>query len=558
MTDNPFFDHPVLNSPYEYPNRHWELDRDGQPTQKIVEARRSAEFITPVPKPKKHKGSAFEEQLVFDEGKGLSTEAQQYDPTSIINNLRRHVDLWRQRPDPRDWRVTPETARLLQHWRHHPYSSIRPFFCQVEAVETLIWLTEVAPNEGRVGKDFLDYLTSASNDANPELQRLALKLATGAGKTTVMAMIIAWQTINAVRRPQSSRFTRGFLVVTPGITIRDRLRVLQPNDPDSYYQSRELIPNDMLPDLDRAKIVITNYHAFKLRERMDLSKGGRSLLQGRGEELHTLETEGQMLQRVMPDLMGLKGIMALNDEAHHCYREKPGTEDEAVLKGDEKEEAKKNNEAARLWISGLEAVNRKLGIRRVVDLSATPFFLSGSGYAEGTLFPWTMSDFSLMDAIECGIVKLPRVPVADNIPGGEMPKFRELWKHIRTRMPKKGRGQSKKLDPLSIPVELQTALEALYGHYERTFKLWEEAGIGVPPCFIVVCNNTSTSKLVYDYISGFHRENENGTTTLENGRLALFRNYDEHGNPIPRPRTLLIDSTQLESGDALDKNFRLV
>ena len=556
MTNNLFFDHPILNSPYEYPKCHWELDQEGQPTQKIVEARRSAKFITPIPKPRKHRASALEEQLVFDEGKGLSTEAQQYDPTSIINNLRRHVDLWRQRPNPRDWRVTPETARLLQHWRHHPYSSIRPFFCQVEAVETLIWLTEVAPNEGRVGRDFLDYLDNASNDANPELLRLALKLATGAGKTTVMAMIIAWQTINAVRRPQSSRFTRGFLVVTPGITIRDRLRVLQPNDPDSYYQSRELVPNDMLPDLDKAKIVITNYHTFKLRERMDLSKGGRSLLQGRGEDLNTLETEGQMLQRVMPDLMGLKGIMTVNDEAHHCYREKPGTEDEAVLKGDEKEEAKKNNEAARLWISGLEAVNRKLGIRRVVDLSATPFFLSGSGYAEGTLFPWTMSDFSLMDAIECGIVKLPRVPVADNIPGGEMPKFRELWKHIRTRMPKKGRGQSKNLDPLSIPVELQTALEALYGHYEKTYKLWQEAGIGVPPCFIVVCNNTSTSKLVYDYISGFHRENQDGSTTLENGRLALFRNYDEHGNPIPRPRTLLIDSTQLESGDALDKNFR--
>ena len=436
MTDNLFFEHPILNSPYEYPGRHWELDQNGQPTQKIVPARRSAEFITPIPKPRKQKSAAFEDQLVFDEGKGLSTEAQQYDPTSVINNLRRHVDLWRQRPDPKDWRVTPETARLLQHWRHHPYSSIRPFFCQVEAVETLIWLTEVAPNEVRVGRDFLDYLANASNDANPELQRLALKLATGAGKTTVMAMIIAWQTINAVRRPQSSRFTRGFLVVTPGITIKDRLRVLQPNDPDSYYQSRELVPNDMLPDLDRAKIVITNYHAFKLRERMDLSRGGRSLLQGRGEALNTLETEGQMLQRVMPDLMGLKGIMTLNDEAHHCYREKPGTEDEAELKGDEKEEAKKNNEAARLWISGLEAVNRKLGIRRVVDLSATPFFLSGSGYAEGTLFPWTMSDFSLMDAIECGIVKLPRVPVADNIPGGEMPKFRELWKHIRTRMPK--------------------------------------------------------------------------------------------------------------------------
>ena len=139
-----------------------------------------------------------------------------------------------------------------------------------------------------------------------------------------MAMLIAWQTINAVRRPQSNRFTRGFLVVTPGITIKDRLRVLQPNDPDSYYQSRELVPSDMLPDLEKAKIVITNYHAFKLRERMVLSKGGRSLLQGRGETLTTLETEGQMLQRVMPELMGLKNVLILNDEAHHCYREKPG------------------------------------------------------------------------------------------------------------------------------------------------------------------------------------------------------------------------------------------
>ena len=244
------------------------------------------------------------------------------------------------------------------------------------------------------------------------------------------------------RRSNSSHFTRGFLVVAPGLTIKDRLRVLQPNDPDSYYVSRELIPSDLLDDLNKAKIVITNFHAFKLRERIELSAGGRSLLQGRGDELNTLETEGQMLQRVMPDLMGMKNILVLNDEAHHCYREKPGAEDENEdLKGDEKKEAEKNTEAARVWISGLESVNRKLGVGRVIDLSATPFFLSGSGYAEGTLFPWTMSDFSLMDAIECGIVKLPRVPVADNIPGEEMPMFRNLWEHIRTKMPKKGPGQ---------------------------------------------------------------------------------------------------------------------
>jgi len=553
---NRFFDGPILNSPYECPTQHWELDDTGQPTQQIIEGRRRASFITPIPKPRKRKGSK-QKELVFDEGKGLSTEAQQYDITSIINQVRDLVAQWRAIPDPKDWHVSPETARLLQHWRHHRFSDVRPFFCQVEAVETLIWLTEVVPHLGKKEKVFLEHLKDANNAANPELMRLALKMATGSGKTAVMAMIIAWQTINAVRRPQSKRFTRGFLVVTPGITIRDRLQVLQPNDPYSYYESRELVPRDMLPDLQRAKIVITNYHAFMLRERMEISKGGRNLLQGRrGEAPKTLENEGQMLQRVMPGLMGMKNILVLNDEAHHCYREKPGETDEVALKGDDRKEAVKNKEAARVWISGLETVAKKLGVSRVVDLSATPFFLSGSGYAEGTLFPWTMSDFSLMDAIECGIVKLPRVPVADNIPGEEMPKFRNLWEHIRSKMPKKGRGKAKNLDPLGLPTQLETALSVLYGHYEKTYKLWQDAGIRVPPCFIIVCNNTSTSKLVYDYVSGFLRENEDGTSSFENGRLDLFRNFDEHGNPIARPRTLLIDSEQIESGDALDKNFR--
>ena len=225
--DSRFFEQPILNSPYAYPERHWELDEQGQPTQQIIERRRTAEFITPVPKPRKRKGAAQQPGFVFDEGKGISTEHQQYDPTPIINALRLRVDQWRAIPNPANWGVTPETARLLQHWRHHPFNSTRPFFCQIEAVETAIWLTEVAPNE-KAGKGFLEHIANANNDANPELMRLALKLATGAGKTTVMAMIIAWQTVNAVRRPNSKKFTRGFLVVAPGLTIRDRLRVVDP------------------------------------------------------------------------------------------------------------------------------------------------------------------------------------------------------------------------------------------------------------------------------------------------------------------------------------------
>ncbi len=548
-----FFDQPILNSPYEYPARHWKLD-NGLPTGEIVQGRRRAEFITPIPRPKKRR-AAQQAEMIFDEGLGLSTATQQYDPTSIINEVRSHVDAWRALP-PGQWQVTPETARLLHHWRHHQFSSVRPFFCQIEAVETVIWLTEVAPHTA-AGKGLLDHLARANRDANPELNRLALKLATGAGKTTVIAMLIAWQTVNAVRHPQSKRFTRGFLIVTPGITIRDRLRVLLPNDTENYYTTRELVPIDMIEDIHRARIVITNYHAFKLRERMELSAGGRALLQGRGEPIQTTETEGQMLARVMPELMSMKNILVLNDEGHHCYREKPRDPEEEDLTGEEKKEAEKNNEAARLWITGIETVARKIGVSRVIDLSATPFFLRGSGYAEGTLFPWTMSDFSLMDAIECGIVKLPRVPVAENIPGDEMPMYRNLWEHIRKDMPKKGRGKAGDLDPLKIPTRLQTALQALYGHYEKTFRLWEQAGIRVPPCFIIVCQNTAISKLVYDYVAGFVRQNDDGTSTLVNGQLPLFRNFDETtGNPLPRPNTLLIDSEQLESGTALDDNFR--
>ena len=551
---NRFFEQPILNSPYDYPARHWELDDKGQPTQEIVESRRESSFISPIPKPRRHRGE--QGALALDEVANLADDGQRYRHSELINSVRREVDAWRHLPISQ-CRVTPETARLLEHWRGRQFTSVRPFFCQVEAAETAIWLTEVAPQLGKSGERFLEHLKKANNDANPGLMRLALKLATGAGKTTVMAMLIAWQTINAVRHPNSKRFTRGFLLTAPGLTIKDRLRVLLPNDPDSYYASREIVPRDMLPDLDKAKIVITNYHAFKPRERIELSKGSRRLLEGRtGEALDTLETEGQMLQRVMPELMGMKNILAINDEAHHCYREKPAEENDEELAAEDKTEAEDNNEAARLWISGLEAVNRKLGLQQMIDLSATPFFLAGSGYVEGTLFPWTMSDFSLMDAIECGIVKLPRVPVADNIPGAEMPKFRELWKHIGKKMPKKGRGKNTQLDPLAIPVELQTALEALYGHYVKTYDAWKQAGIRVPPCFIVVCNNTSTSKLVYDYISGFERENADGSATYQAGRLELFRNFDEHGNPLARPNTLLIDSEQLESGEALDDNFR--
>ncbi len=471
-----FFEQPILNSPYEAPSRHWELDADGQPTHRLIETRRQVRFESPIPLPKKRGRAA---QLELAATADEEDEAR-FDLARVIQDLRAEVTRWRQLPNPQQWQVTPETARLLRHWRRSEgWDDIRPFFCQVEAVETAIWLTEVAPKRrDERTRRFLKRLKEV-NAENGELPRLALKLATGAGKTMVMAMLIAWQTVNAVRRPGSPTFSRGFLIVAPGLTIRDRLRVLQPNDPDNYYRRRGLVPSDMTSDVDRAKIVVTNFHGFQRRERIAMSKGARSLLRGRGgEDLDTLETEGQMLQRVVPGLMGMKNIVVFNDEAHHCYRERSGDPEEAKPKHDDLQEAKANEEAARVWISGLESVHRRLGLSRVFDLSATPFFLRGSGYAEGTLFPWTMSDFSLMDAIESGIVKLPRVPVADDLPSADVPMYRELWKHIGGKMPKGTRtARAAGLDPQSLPLPLQNALDALYGHYEGVFEAWHEAYI---------------------------------------------------------------------------------
>jgi type III restriction enzyme len=552
----PFFENPILNSPYVVPGLHHALDERGQPLDlPPVRGRRRSEIITPVPLPKNNPGKA--NQGVLDYGGG--DDEPEYNPTPIINEIRQHVASWRALPNPADWGVTPTTARLLAYWRSHNFSSVRPFFCQVEAVETIIWLTEVAARKGQY-KTIHAHLEGGNASSNPELYRLAMKMATGAGKTTVMAMLIAWHTANAVRSPGSSRFARGFLIIAPGITIRDRLRVLKPEDAENYYATRELVPSDVIGDMGKAKIVITNYHAFKRRESIEVSKVGRALLQGRGDAPDTLESDGAMLKRACGDLINMKNVVVINDEAHHCYRERPKAAGAQAYKGEEKDEAEENNAAARLWISGIEALKRERGdLTAVYDLSATPFFLAGSGYREGSLFPWVVSDFSLLDAIECGIVKLPRVPVDDNLASGDMPIYRNLWQVMKDRgrsLPKRGASKAGDLDPFKLPPELQTALYSLYSHYKQTFEQWKPV-VAVPPVFIVVCNNTAVAKLVYEWISGFERPNEDGEPyTVHQGHLELFRNFTEQGQRLPKPMTLLIDSAQLESGEALDPRFR--
>lgn len=543
-----FVNNPVLNSPFCEPDRHFRLNDDGTPTDIIEPTRRISSYVVPVPGARR--GGPHQHHLDLDAG---DEQTGRNTPNALVNEIRGHIRDWRQLA-PSQWGVTHATARLLQHWRDTRRD--KPlFFCQVEAAETVIWLTEVAPRH-----KVWDTVRAANKEANPDLLRLALKMATGSGKTTVMAMLIAWHAVNNARRRNSRTFSDCFLIVTPGITIKDRLRVLLPSDPENYYETRHIVPPDMLEDVRRAQIVITNYHAFKRRETIEAPKLTKSILAGRSDAFSSTESEGEMIARVCRELMGRQNIVVINDEAHHCYRHKVGGSGatKEKLDAEDKAEAKKHEEAARIWISGIEMVARKLGIGALYDLSATPFFLRGSGYRENELFPWVVSDFSLIDAIESGIVKVPRVPVSDNQVGGVLPQYRDLWRHISKKwdLPRKGRTKQGAMDPADLPPPLLGALQALYDHYEKVFDKWKTAGQGTPPVFIIVCNNTSVSKLVYDYVSGYERM-QDGHEILVPGKLPLFRNAED-GRWLHRPRTLLIDSEQLESGEALSADFKKI
>jgi len=544
-------ENPVINSPFDEPQRHFRFDDEGI-TGIIVEQRRESGCFVPIaPPPRKGSGA---KQPSFD----TEWTADRIEPNRMVNAIRQKVKLWREGRYIDD--TTSVTARLLQHWTN-PERSRRLFFCQIEALETLIYIAEVAK---KYGENWIENdIRRANEDANPGLFRIACKMATGSGKTVVMAMLIAWQTLNKIANPQDARFTDSFLIVTPGITIRDRLRVLLPSDPGNYYRALDIVPVDLMDQLGHAKIVITNFHACKRREKVKAGKLTKDILNGSnaaGSSAFT-ESEGEMVRRVCRGLGHKRNVIVINDEAHHCYRHRAGGVEEQ-LTGDDRKEAEKRDEAARIWISGLEAVQRKLGIKVVYDLSATPFFLRGSGYPEGTLFPWVVSDFSLIDAIECGIVKVPRVPVADNAMISDQPTYRNIWYRIRDDLPKKGRGTAAVFGDPRLPVVLEGALQSLYANYEKCFDRWKRnaevhaAGL-TPPVFIVVCNNTNVSKMVFDYIAGWEKRLSNETAVAVSGRLALFSNVDGR-RFINRPNTILVDSEQLESGEAMSDEFKKI
>jgi type III restriction enzyme len=526
-------ENPILNSAFAEPTAHWRFGDDGI-TDERVPSRRVSSYFIPIPQPKNRR------QLTLE----TSWTSDRITENEFINQIRREVTKWRSGGYVG---VTAVTRSLLAYWIA-PERERRLFFCQIEAVETTIFLTEVAT---KTDPWIASKLRDDNEYANNGLPRLAIKMATGAGKTVVMAMLIAWQALNKLSNPKDARFSDAFILVAPGVTIRDRLRVLVPSAHDNYYVDRDIVAPEALTLLQRAQILIIKYHSFLSREKFDAPNFTKEVLAGadRGGGLFK-ETPGEMVRRVCRTLGTKRNVIVINDEAHHCYRERQEPE-EGVSSPDDVAEAKQNAEAARVWISGLEAVRDKIGVRAVYDLSATPFFLSGSGYKEGTLFPWVISDFSLIDAIESGIVKIPRVPVSDDQMAGDSPTYRDLWRRIRDDLPKKGRGEAAVSATPVLPIELDGALRSLYSHYKKSYDLWAQDEYGTPPVYIVICNNTAVSKLVFDWIAGY----DTALGSAASGNLELFSNAQD-GQWLHRPKTLLIDSAQLESGEAMSDIFK--
>lgn len=539
---------PIINSPYFEPTSHFNADERGI-SDEILEFRRPSSFYIPVPRTRKK-----DRQSDTNLAEGAFSEEMQQE-NELINNVRAKI---------KDWRnagysgITKTSRDLLYYWRDENREN-KLFYCQIEALETLIFINEVAEKSGETW--ISNELKKANNEANPGLYRLAFKMATGSGKTVVMAMIIAYHTLNKIRYPQDTRFTDAFAIITPGITIRDRLQVLEPNNSKNYYLQRDIVSHQDFDLLQQAVVFITNFHQLALRDNQRFAMGGTLKATKLIKEEVSKESQNAMVNRAFKSLLTKARVLVINDEAHHCYREKPLDE---KLTGEDRKEADENNKAARVWINGLEALSKKMNVNAVIDLSATPYFLRGSGYSEGTLFPWTVYDFSLLDALECGVVKIPRLPVeSDTIKrGDEMPEFRNLWEHVSKDLPKKGKKTGDyNLSTIILPTKLEEALHSLYGSYQKYFDKYDKqkktnADV-MPPVMIVVCNNTTVSEMVYRWIAGYERETDSGQIKIEKGNLDVFRNEDGV-QFFDRPNTLIIDSAQLESGEKINDEFKKI
>ncbi|MBK8835142.1 MAG: DEAD/DEAH box helicase family protein [Anaerolineae bacterium] len=493
---------PILCSPYEEPSAYWFYDRGTGIPQKLGGRRPASYFY-------KTERSSGTGQLSF-----LAEEER--DDLPLVNALRDDVRQWRKSEYENASQVS---KTLLRHW----WRADRPrrlFFCQLEAVETIIYLREIlAQGKTRRGKASLtqeefqalaraenprpeawnprvaQYPKLADLPAEPDLKplmRYACKMATGSGKTVVMAMLIAWALCNRGRVPGDTRYPRHVLAVCPNLTIKERLQVLRPDMAGNYYDAFDLVPSSLRPELNKGKVLVTNWHAFNPES--ENSEGGKSYrVVNKGAE------SAEAFARLrLGDLYDGEPIMVLNDEGHHAYRPRPL--DESEVNG----EVEADREEATIWVSGLDKINSACGISVCVDLSATPFYIGGSGYVEGSPFPWIVSDFALVDAIESGITKIPRLPTSDTT-GRIDPKFFKLWENITRDLKPGERQNGGKPKPEVIYRKAQDALLTLASQWKERLELIEAAAPGqerTPPVMILVCDNTQIADYFHKRISG--------------------------------------------------------
>lgn len=524
---------PILCSPYEPPSLHWQYDRTtGEATR--TAGRRPSRYWY------KTKDDA-KGQLTLELSEGQ-------DDLHMVNQIREDVARWRAGNFEG---VTPVTRELLNFWAS-PDRPRRLFFCQLEAVQTVIYLAEIlrSGKKPRFNPQFPAADIARLIDASPNpdllpLTRFGCKMATGSGKTVVMAMLIAWTFCNRGRNPGDERFPNAVLVCCPNLTVKERLGVLRPERPDNYYAAFDIVPVRLRPLMQNGKVLVENWHRFAPES--EHAEGGKSYpVVNKGAE-----TAEAFAKRVLGDLYERIPIMVLNDEAHHCYRPAPLSDElRKSLSADDLKKAQAENEEATVWIEGLDKINNveggrvagqaKPGIAMCVDLSATPFYIGGSGHVEGSPFPWLVSDFGLVDAIESGIVKIPRLPVSDTT-GRPEAKYFKLWDNIRDNLepaeflPGKGR----KPKPDVVYRDAEPALKQLAGQWVERFKYIQDAKPGqvqVPPVLIIVCDNVDIAEVFYRKISG--EEPVETVTEADIAEAAAADESEENGEePEPALRS---------------------
>ena len=521
MTGGDPISQPVLNTPYERPKRYWELGIDNRALNRTAEGRRPSIALLPVPKSREN----VVEQPVLPLG------PENFNAT--VNDIRQLVDAWR---DDGYQGTTAVSRRLLHHWRSED-NVPRLFFAQVEALETLIWITEVARSDHPAREAIED----AAREHNDGIVRYCTKMATGTGKTAVMGMVIAWNAANVAaggNRRHPGRYFTSFVAITPGHTVRERLAVLDSSSPDNVYDELSLVPAGLRGDLGRVRLRVVNFQAFQCRDRLGEATGDARRLLRRGDAGRDPEIPAAMLRRVLRGLPERAEVCVLNDEAHHCYLPKEGRRT-----GSDADDAK----SAALWFSALAALRDDGRLGRVHDFSATPMFIQTAASARSEMFPWVTSDFPLMDGIESGLVKIPRVPVDDDSDDREV-----VWRNLyRNTNPKTIRSDS------APPSPLGDALGAMYEQYTEAHERWGDNGLPTPPVFIVVANTIANAEALYHHIAGWVEQTDDGAVAHRPGAYELFSNIRSDGSGHEdRLRTLLVHS-KMEGDDTISAASKL-